>query len=531
VISEIFADFDCAGSPGATLAVARDGDVMESHSFGEANVEHGAPNARDTVFYIASTSKQFVGCAIALLEADSALDVDADVGDYLPELHRFDSTVRVRNLLHHTSGIRDKYALNAVGRLPEETISTDFGSMALLARQRSLHFEPGSRFMYSNSNYFLLAQIVERVSGMSFADFTRTRIFGPLGMAASRFRDDASVVIANRASGYRRGRDGSWHLAEYTWNSLGPGGVVTTVDDLAKWATTYYDNRLEPADLGARMLRTEPLADGRPNTYAFGVMVDSYRGLTAVSHAGGVSGFAAEMITFPDHHLSVICLANTSVLPAAQKAREVAALHFGDALAPLSSSSPGEPVGDARFDVDAFAGTYLTADESAVFRVMAQADGGVVLQAGGQVIPVAMVGSAHLRTPAGTDVELSGDALVLTAPGPSEPVRCARVEEQVLDVAALDAVAGEYRSPELGASLHVRRDGEALRAEWPWHPPAPMRALGLDLFLALVGVDGNLGEIPMRFVRDAGGSVTGLQISIDRALGNRFERVPPRSGE
>lgn len=521
-IVELFEKFDQPGSPGATVAIALDGEVVESHSFGEASLEHAVPNARDTVFYIASTSKQFVGCAAALLEADGLIDLDDEVVQYIPELHRFDPPVRIRHLLHHTSGLRDKYGLAAVGRLPEAAISTDVGSLQLLARQRTLNFEPGSRFMYSNSNYFLLAQLVERVSGMPFSAFAAQRIFEPLGMSDTRFRPDTSVVIPRRASGYRRGQDGQWHVAEYTWNSLGPGGVVTTVDDLATWSTTFFANRLAPTDLAARLLRTEPLTDGTTNNYALGVTVDPFGGVPTVSHGGGVPGFGAEMMTFPDRRLSVICLANTPWVGAQARARQIATLYLGDAVEPVAprpEQTPGEDV-----DAGRFVGTYLAQDETGVYRIAVEGDS-LVLRAGSQSFPLTVVRESLLCAAGGTDLELvlEGAVLLLRAPGGSGEIRCQRLETidaSTVTKASLHDYVGTYHSAEIGATVVVRVDGEDLVAQWPWTPAGILTPIGRDLFL--VGVEEE--EIPLRFERDESGVAVTMRISIGRALGNRFER-------
>ena len=526
---ELIADFDKSDSPGGVLAVVRDGQVIFDLPFGMASVEHGVPNSRKTVFYIASTSKQFVGASIALLEHEGKVDLDADIREYVPEMFAFDPPLRVHHLLHHTSGLRDKYALAAVGGLGEGTYATDAGSLELLRGQRTLNFAPGERMMYSNSNYFLLAQIVERVSGMGFEEFTRARIFEPMGMRDTRFRSDSSVVIPNRASGYRKGADGQWRVAEYTMNSLGPGGVVTTVDDLARWSTVFFDKPLDPPDLADRLTRTRPFNDGGDNNYALGLQVGRHLDCRIISHAGGVGGFAAEMVHYPDDGLTVICLANTSAVPAAVKAREAAALWLDpDAAQTSGAGNKGQdrPLSPAAEGVEAnpaFLGTFLSPDEESFLGIERNEDGGLVVAFGGMKVPVQTIAADRLAGPMGTELELTQEGVALRSPGADQPIHYDRIAESGADPG--DEVLGSYRSDELDATLRLEKSPEGLTLAWPRSQPLPVRTLGEDLLVATASVMGMGMEVPVRVIRDQTGNPTALQISASRALKNRFEKV------
>ncbi|MHB8341005.1 MAG: serine hydrolase domain-containing protein [Mycobacteriales bacterium] len=508
------ADYTSLTGPGATVAVYRDGQPLLIRSYGASSIEHQVANATDTVFYIASTSKQFVACAIALLEADGLVDLAAPVTGYLPELHAFDPPVRVSHLVHHSSGVRDKYALAAIGRLPEEMIGTDRGSLRLLARQRSLNFPPGSAFMYSNSGYFLLAQIVERVSGRRFADFAEERIFAPLGMHHSRFRHDTTIVIPHRASGYQRGADGQWHLAEYTWNSLGPGGLVTTVTDLARWSLALMTDGLPAAKVAMRMLDTEPLTDGSANPYAFGLMRDQRQGGLVVSHGGGVSGFSAEMIHVPDERLTVICLANSSAVAAGTCAKRLL-----DALLPPVPTVP-TAVPEAR--QAPYPGQFLATDDTAVARI-SNDENGWTLQLGPMTIPLTQT-DGTLQTAAGTALEFGPDELVIaTGSAAVAPLRFTRIQSSAAtsepDPAAY---CGRYYSDELDVTVTCRMTGSQITASWPDGTTAALRLVGPHLLLADAGPG---GEQPIRLDFDDEGNATALRISVARAIGTRFIRA------
>ena len=518
-LEAIFADLDEPGSPGGTVAVSKDGDVVATASFGRASIEHAVANRRDTVFYIASTSKQFVACSIVMLEAEGKLSLDDDIREYIPELS-YDEPIRVFHLVHHTSGIRDKYALGAIGGLPEESYSTDEGTMRLLSRQRTLNFPPGSQFMYSNSGYFLLAQIVERVSGTPLRAFTEQRIFGPLGMKSTLFRDDPGTIVANKASGYRRSAEGDWRLAEYTWPSLGAGGVFSTVDDLARWDRALYGGFLEPADLPQRMVRTRPLTSGEPNPYGFGLVDDTYRGLRCVHHAGGVSGYNADFVRFPDEKLTVICLTNTSASGASMRARRVADLYLGDALEPVTA--PAGIRDDVVPDTGLVSGLFLSDDEASVIEVIV-AEGGVAARVGGQRVPLQVVTPATLVGPVGSEISFDAEGLSILVPGASKARRYNRID---VDEAGPPAdVAGLYVSDELGTQLEISLNGRDVEIARDGGPRKTLRPVGGDRFVWDVEALSSSFEVPVFVVRGAGGHPSALRVNFDRALGTLFTRL------
>ncbi|MDP9183419.1 MAG: beta-lactamase family protein [Actinomycetota bacterium] len=506
-ISDLVAPLDQPGAPGGVIALARDGVVQECVPFGYANLEHGVKNSPQTVFYIASTSKQFVAASIAVLEADGLLAADDPAAKYLPEIEQL-GDIRLHHLIHHTSGIRDKYSLAAIGRLPVEAISTDQGTLALLARQRTLSFAPGSRFMYSNSGYFLLAQVVERCSGRSLADFAQERLFGPLEMSATRFRPDPNDVIPARASGYNLTPAGTWKLAEYTWSSLGPGGVVSTAESLARWGRVFLSGALD--GLAARLVSTRPLDDGVPNTYAYGLQLATLEGVPILQHAGGVAGFSAQMIQVPSEALTVVCLANCATVCAALVASRVVEIALGKTPA---TASPVEPIEPVRAPDP---GTYLDADEASVITIETEAGGLHVLGIMGQRVALRPLRPDVWAAAAG---EVAFDEPGLSLRLGDEEVRYQRLHDA--ELADPEELEGSYTSQELGVTLTVARSSGGLQLAWPDQEPAALSCVGEDL--VLLTLQGTL--VPVRFLRSKG-AVSGLRISVDRALGTLFARAP-----
>jgi CubicO group peptidase (beta-lactamase class C family) len=503
-IRELVAAFPADG-PGGVIAVARAGEVETLVPFGMANVEHAVPNTAETVFYLASTSKQFVAAAVAVLEADGVLDPDAPVAQWLPEVAQL-GDIRVHHLVHHTSGIRDKYSLGALGNLPEEAYSTDSGTLAMLRRQRTLSFPPGERFDYSNSGYFLLAQLVERVSGQSLTDFTNERLFAPVGMTQTRFRADTGEVIAHRASGYAPDPASGGHkVSEYTWSSLGPGGVISTAGSLARWGLVWQGAALP--GLADRLSAVRPLNDGRTGSYAYGVLLGEHAGQPMIRHSGGVFGFSAEMVQLPEEQLTVVALLNSGGGPVQQLADATLALLVPPG-APVAHSAPATSADD-------LVGLYVSPGEGSTAEVAWDGDN-LIIEVGQVRAPLAPAGDGY-ALPNGMRVHRDGQTLIVGG-STTMPLRFEAVDGG--EPTHTD-VAGDYTSDELATTLTISRDGDGLQACWPDEAPTPLTHVAGDLYrvgLTLLGA-----TALVRFLGD-GTRADSLQLGMERGTGTILTR-------
>lgn len=345
-IDSIFARYDHTNTPGCALGVYRDERLVYGRGYGMAELNQGVPIGTSTVFYIASTSKQFTAASIALLVEEGKLSLSDPVRKWIPELPAYTQPITIANLVHHTSGIRDYLGLWAMsGRSIADEVPQEM-ALDLIVRQRALDFAPGSRYSYSNSGYLLLAEIVKRASGKSLRDFTTERIFAPLGMSSTQFHDDNTRIVARRAEGYQPTATG-FQIVRTSFALVGDGGVLTTVEDLQKWDSNFYQNRLgKGAPSLVRQLVTPsalPLAEGRPQRYAFGLMPGKYRGLEIVEHGGAFIGFRAQLLRFPTEHFSVALLCNDYTAQPEAMSRKVADLYLADRLAPVTDSATAAP--------------------------------------------------------------------------------------------------------------------------------------------------------------------------------------------
>lgn len=335
-VDKIFASWDKPDSPGCALGIIQDGHFIYRRGYGMANLEYGIPLTSQSVFRIGSTSKQFTAMCIVLLEEEGKLSVDDTLKKHFPEMPGYAESITIRHLLHHTSGVRDYLTLMRLAGARGDDFYIDPEVVDLIARQKELNFAPGDEFLYSNSGYFLLAEIVKRVTGDSMRVYAEEKIFKPLGMTHTHFHSDHTQIVKNRASGYGLEKDGSFWINMTTLGMIGDGGVFTSVDDLLRWDLNFYKNKLGKADqkLINKMLTPGVLNSGENRGYAFGLGLSEYKGLNMVSHGGAFVGFRADMIRFPEQKFSVIVLANLGNIKPSSLAKQVADIYLVDQFKP-----------------------------------------------------------------------------------------------------------------------------------------------------------------------------------------------------
>jgi CubicO group peptidase (beta-lactamase class C family) len=436
--------------PGAVLGVVADGSLQAVAVRGFANVEHQAPVERDSVFHIASTSKQFAAYSCALLADRGRLDLDAPVPtvlDWFPFRE-----VTTRHLIHHVSGVRDQWALLLMsGRQLEDVITTE-EIAALLARQQDLSFPPGTSNMYSNAGYTLLGLIVEAVTGLTLREFTAKEIFEPLGMTRTIFLDDFHEIISGRADSYARADDNTWRRRNLAYCTVGATSLNTTVPDLARWAV----HAMSDADV-RRLLETNyVLADGTPTGYGTGVMVSRRRGTLVVEHSGGDAGYRAHLAMLPEQGLAAICFSGAGDCPTGVLAHQALDLVLDQRGVPRDEEVAWswEP---AAGELAALDGLYLDPFSSETYDVEAE---GTKLKAGSFEFEPLRPGVLAVR--AFPELQLQVDPDVrLRMPAGAER-RLTRVERWAPSQEELGACAGEFWSDELATRWTIAHEGDRL---------------------------------------------------------------------
>ena len=320
-VDAVFADLDRDG-PGAAVGVLLAGEIVHRAGYGVAHLDHGVPITPGTVFDIASISKQFGAMAALLLEADGRLDLDEDVRAYVPELPDFGVRITPRHLIHHTSGIRDwVHVMSLAGLERSDVISFD-RILRMLFEQQAVNFDPGAEYAYSNTGYNLLARVIEAQSGMSFREFTRQRIFEPLGMSRTHFSDDHLEVVAGRAESYSPDGDAGFVRQPNQLTALASSSLNTTIDDFILWMRNYETGEVGGEEVVKTMVEQGVLNGGETLAYAHGLTIGEYRGLPNFGHGGSWAGYRTNFVRFPEQDLSiaVFCNVSTAIPPGARGA-------------------------------------------------------------------------------------------------------------------------------------------------------------------------------------------------------------------
>jgi CubicO group peptidase (beta-lactamase class C family) len=355
--------WDQADSPGAAIAVVRDGEVVFKRGYGSAQLEYGVPITPETVFHVASVSKQFTAFAVVLLARQGKLSLDDDIRTYIPEVPDLGKKITLRHLIHHTSGLREAGSLLALAGWRFEDAVTLEDVLSVVTRQSELNFDPGAEFRYSNTGYVLLAETVARVSGKSFSEWTAEHIFEPLEMTRSAFHDDYSRLIPQRAYSYDPDGTGSFRRVIPSKAPVGAIGLFTTAEDLVRWLGNFESAKLGGKAATEQMFERGVLNAGTETSYGFGLGHSEHLGLPIVGHDGDTQGFRAIALSYPSRHLSVVVLSNLRSFDPQGTALQIAGFYLGDETVDAVEAAPADqaeagPKGPVA-PLDDYLGEYL----------------------------------------------------------------------------------------------------------------------------------------------------------------------------
>ena len=521
-VDEIFAQWDSSASPGCALSVSRAGSSVLSRAWGMADLEHGIPNAPSTIFEGGSLAKQFTSAAVVLLALDGKLSLDDDVREYIPEVRDYGTPVTLRRLMTHTSGMRDWGSVASISGWGRGARSHRHAHVLdIVSRQSALNFEPGHEYSYSNTGYNLLAVVVDRVSGMPFAQFSRERIFEPLGMSDTQWRDDYRRLVPRRSTAYSASDDGFLinRPIEYVH---GNGGILSTVGDLQTWNAALTDGRLGGEEFVRMMHDRAVLNDGRTISYAGGLQLRDFAGVPSITHTGSTAGYRGFIGRYPDQQLSIAILCNVGNANPGALGGQVARVFLGDAASP--DPEPGEGMALAAGDLEGKAGLYREVDTGDPLRITLE-DG--ALRVGNQRLVAHsasefQVGASERRLVFGAAAN-GGRPAIDEHTGEYYDNTYEPVEEFAPAAGQLDAYVGTFHSDDAETTLVVAVEGDQLVAKRRPDAVFELEPVYQDAFNA-----GGLGRI--RFDMGADGRATAFGIRQGRVYDMRFQRVAD-SGE
>ena len=405
-VDQVFAKWT-ADTPGCAVGVSVDGVPVLTKAYGMADLEHDVRNTPDTIFESGSVTKQFTATAVLLLAREGRLSLDDPARKYVPELPDYGTPLTIRHMLHHMSGLRDWGSVAGIAGWPRTSREyTHDHVLDIVSRQKALNFAPGAQYSYSNTGFNLAAIIVARVSGMSFADFTQQRIFLPLGMTHTSWRDDHTRIVKGRAMAYQSGADG-FHTDMPFENVYGNGGLLTTVGDLLKWNENFTTPVVGGAAFVVQQQAPGLFSDGRAGTYAFGLAVGNFRGLRKVEHSGSTAGYRAHLSRFPEAHTSVAVLCNVGSANATASADAVAEVYLADRMtsAPpraVPASLPPAAVAMSAAELSEYAGRYWSDEAEVMFTLSVERGTLVLKRRPASVIELTPIGNDAFRGSMGT---------------------------------------------------------------------------------------------------------------------------------
>jgi CubicO group peptidase (beta-lactamase class C family) len=507
-IDHIFAKWSDS-TPGCAVGVAKAGHLEFSKAYGSADLENSIRNSPDTVFEAGSVSKQFTAMAILMLAREGKLSLDDPARKYIPELPDYGKPVTIREMLTHTSGLRDWGDIATIEGWPRGTrVYEDADLVKIVSKQKELNFAPGTRWSYSNTGYNLSEIIVSRVSGMSLAEFTRQRIFLPLGMTHTSWRDDYTRIVPNRAVAYSQRSDG-FHADMPFENIYGNGGLLTTVGDLLKWNEHLSLPDAADSELVRDQQQNYQLNSGRPTDYGYGLFIRKFNGALEISHTGSTAGYTSLLARYPSQSLSIAILCNVSANT----------WEYGHAIASIWIPIPSKRQNaDAKFyhlvplAMSHLLGTYRDVLTGRPTKLSTES-GKINFGTYSDMSPVSP--TRFYMDGKTANIDVRGTITVTDAYGIADEYE--RVTETTPSPSLLASVAGKYTSPEIDGEVTVVPSGTSISVQFGTKTslilaPAYDNTFSNDLVTAI-------------FSRDDNGKTVAMTISADRVWNLRLGRI------
>jgi CubicO group peptidase (beta-lactamase class C family) len=547
-VDKVFAKWDKPTSPGCSLGVYKDGQILYKHGYGMADLNEDVPITPATVFHVASMSKQFAAASMVLLAQQGKLALDDDVRKYIPELPDFGQRITIRQLIHHTSGLRDQWSLlELAGWRYSQDLITDDDVMSVVTRQKDLNFKPGDKHVYCNTGYTLLGLIVKRVTGMSLREFTTKNIFETLGMTHTHFRDDHAEIIKHNAIGYvQEGagpgkapgneNDKPFRISITNFDTTGATSLHTTVEDLQLWDENFYHPRVGGPAFLQQMLERGKLNNGETLDYASGLVHGKYKGLPTIDHGGADAGYRSDLTRFPDQHFSAAVLCNSAETNPSDLVRKVADVLLAKDFK-ADSASPSAKAGESPTHAaitltaeqrDALSGLYWNREADEFTKVYSH-DGQLLIDSGSDdPLKLQPFDEAHFHVanrPWGSMVDFHFLPASASQPrrieqsfGGGKPDVFESTDPFTPTAADLAQYAGGYISEEIDPIYRIVLQDGTLKLSRLKHKTETLRPTVRDVFT------GDIGTV--RFTRNSTQQISGFLLNAGRVRNFRFTRKP-----
>jgi len=530
-ITQLLEPFDQNNAPGLALGIIQKGKFILKKCIGLANVEDQVTITSQTVFDVGSMAKQFTAACIALLIEQGEVFLEDNVAQFFPQMPDYGHAIRLKHLVYHTSGLQDYLELAYLKGLNDYAYYDSNFALQLVFSQSVLNFIPGSEEHYSNTNYLLLGQIIQSVSGQNLRQFAADRLFKPLGMHQTFFQDNANEIIPQRAIGYAVTQTNQLERFTSGISVVGDGGLYTSLDDLLLWDHNFYQNQLgeKKASFNNLLITPGVLNDGTRFDYGFGLLLGNYKGMPIQRHGGAFAGYCAEMLRFPEEQLSVICLANRSALAPWMLVEQIANILFGLEQAAItetkSSFSPNnfEPLKDLpQALLTQYVGYYDLGAASPLEII--QQENNLLLRYGAEdELPIVPQTSEVFLQPA-YDIEIRfvnfqpEKAPFLIFKTPQQEIIAAKVPAFNQAFPALDAYVGNYYCSSLKVIYCLFIEDNVLYLSIDFGKSISLHFSEADFAETILGI--------LRFFKNDQKQVSGFWLNTERANHLEFVKLP-----
>jgi CubicO group peptidase (beta-lactamase class C family) len=546
-VDKLFAEWDKPDSPGCAVGVIQDGEFIYGNGYGMANLDYNIPMTPQSVVYIASTSKQFTAACIALLIHRGELGYEDDIRKYFPEIPDYGTLIKVKHLVHHTSGVRDYLGLMSLAGLSFQDYFNNESALEWIVKQKALNFTPGDEYTYSNSGYVLMAELVQRVSGKTLREYADENIFQPLGMKASHFNDDRSLVVKNRVISYQpieedeEATEVDEEKAEKTedkkevtgykrllknFDAVGDGDLLTTVEDLFRWDQNFYHHTVGGDGFIDLILTRGKLNDGEELDYAFGLTHGEYKGLKTVSHGGGMLGFRTEMIRFPEQKFTAICLSNLATFNPNGYCKKIADIFISDHYKEKPSDDASAEQKEAKaisLDptiLEAYTGKYRL-DIGPVVNIIKEDDqlnAEIPGQPKMKLMPLSETSFMNEKTGAEMifQKDEKGEFTQIVIKVGGMEIKAEKIEIKSASAEQLQEYVGDYYSSELDTAYKLSLEEKILYVTVRKNPSVPLEMTDKDTFAA--------AQFTINFKRDSQNRIIGFSLDAGRVKNLEFNR-------
>ncbi|GMN10722.1 hypothetical protein MTsPCn9_23030 [Croceitalea sp. MTPC9] len=522
-IDSLFNEWTETNHPGGAVGIMQNGEVIYSKAFGLASLEYQVPNTTETIFNVGSVSKQFTAMGIVLLQEKGLLSIDDDIRKHLPEMPDFGHTITIRHMLHHTSGMRSLHAMLGLAGWRDDDSRTNEDLYRFMLNQKELNFIPGDEYLYCNTGYMLMVNIIENVTKEKFPQWMKANVFEALGMSNTYVEDRYDRIVPNNATSYYGAKDDFFRAVEY-WGYVGSGNVHSTTNDLLTWLSNFSTPSSEWSSAFELLKTTDELNDGSENNYAFGVSLDEVKGYKRVQHGGAIGGFRAFASSYPEEQLSIAILTNFSSSNSGGIERNIANILLKDkSKATPEMAKPEISKSVISFPLEQLTGKYEI-QSGVIANITIENDSLHVLQEwNNSEYNIYNTKDNTYQIPKEANIQFTFSELkdnetqLLSLNQNGRKTDAKRFVEKDLSSISLSDYLGRFYSPELESTLDINLKEDQLIGHHGRHGDFPMKLLSIDVL-----------EIPsfalINVVRDAENVITGIRISNGRARNVLFEK-------